>query len=167
MWQRLTIYLRSYRITLAVIFVAWVLYSLWLWQPARQVRKHQEHFIAAVGTRNWSRVEEFIDARYSDRWGHDKTFVLRESREVFRQFFALSIQSDVTSCAISGDAGMVTAKLKIAGTGTAIAEYAKEAVNGLGEPFVFEWTRRSWLPWDWKLMRVDQPQLRLDHGNEF
>jgi hypothetical protein len=155
------------RILAAIFAVSWMLYCLWLWQPERQVRKHHEHFIKAAENRNWSRVEDFIDARYADRWGHDKAFVLRESREVLRQFFALSIESDVGQCDVSGETGTVVAKLKIAGTGTVVAEYAKQAVNGLGEPFAFQWTRRSWKPWDWKLTRVDNSQLRINRGAEF
>lgn len=146
--------------------VAWVLYCLWLWQPERQVLKHHEHFIKAAETRNWRRVEAFIDAGYSDRWGHDKAFVLRESREILRQFFALSIVSAVGSCDVIGHAATVSATLKMAGTGTPIAEMAKNEVNALRAPFVFEWKRQSWKPWDWKLTRVDHPQLRL-HGEPF
>ena len=150
----------------AFLFVAWTLYCLWLWQPERQVLKHHEHFIKAAENRNWRRVEAFIDARYSDRWGHDKAFLLRESREILRQFFALSIESTVGSCEVIGDTATVPATLKIAGTGTAITEYAKNEVNALREPFVFEWKRQSWKPWVWTLMRVDQPQLRMQ-GESF
>ncbi len=150
----------------ALAFVAWVLYCLWLWQPERQVRKHHEHFIKAAENRNWRRVDAFVGPRYSDRWGHDKAFLLRESREILRQFFALSIESPVESCEVISDTATVSAKLKMAGTGTAIAEYAKNQVNALREPFVFEWKRQSWKPWDWALTRADHPQLQLQ-GESF
>jgi len=145
----------------SLVIVATALYDLWLWQPERQVLKHHAHFIHAAEARHWKAFADFIDPKYSDRWNHDKAFVVRESSEVLRQFFALSIENEVVSCEVTGTTGNVTAHLKIDGNGTALAQYARQEVNDLREPFTFEWTRKSWKPWDWQLTRVDNPQLRI------
>jgi len=34
-------------------------------------------------------------------------------------------------------------------------------VAELKEPFSFTWRQVSWKPWDWKLVRVDQPELEI------
>ena len=145
----------------SLLFVAVSLYDLWLWQPERQVRLHQSHFQFAAENKKWSRFASFIDPRYSDRWGHDKTFVVRETSEVLRQFFALSIESGEWDCEVESNRATVTTRLRLEGNGTAVAEFAKQAVNSLHQPFVFVWVRQSWKPWDWQLAHADNAQLRM------
>jgi hypothetical protein len=147
--------------------VALALHGLWLWQPERQILKHHRHFLDAVARRNWTRVAAFMDESFTTRWGYNKTDALRESREVLGQFFSLTITGEPAECLITGSTATVSVRLKFEGNGTAVAEYAKNEVNALTEPFAFQWTRKSWKPWDWKLAGVDNPQLRLDHLEGF
>ena len=58
------------------LLAASALYAAWLGQPARQVRLHTAHFLGTVERRKWNRVQAFVADNYSDRWGHDKEFVL-------------------------------------------------------------------------------------------
>ena len=143
-----------------------MLFSVWLWQPERQVRLHTSHLLAAVEGRNWGRVEKFIADNYSDRWGHDKEFVLRGSTEVFRQFIFLTIQSETLSTSSSGGMGISYTRAKISGSGSPIAQMAMERVNQLREPFVFTWQKMSWRPWDWRLVKFDQPELNISETLE-
>jgi hypothetical protein len=39
--------------------------------------------------------------------------------------------------------------------------YARDEVNALREPFTMTWRKKSWKPWDWELIRVEQPELRI------
>ena len=55
----------------------------------------------------------------------------------------------------------MTERWTIDGTGVAGAEMVKESVNELSAPFVFQWKHRTWKPWDWRLVRVDNPELNL------
>jgi hypothetical protein len=150
-----------------ILLAAFAIYLLWLWQPERQVMKHQENILKSIEKRNWSSFAKFIAADYSDRWKHDRTFVLRESREIFRHFFAVEIESGNTQQMISGGKGLVTAQIRLAGNGTPIAELVKQEVNSLREPFSFEWKRKSWKPWDWQLVRLDHPRLNVNRRSEF
>jgi hypothetical protein len=137
------------RIALALtslLVVAVALYDLRLWQPERQ---------------DWKRFSTFLSTQYHDRWGHDKTFTVRETSEVLRQFFALTIEREEVRFELANDRAMVAERLKLEGNGTAIAQFARQEVNRLREPFVFEWTRQSWKPWDWQLTRADNAQLRV------
>ena len=145
----------------AAVFVASAIYLLALWQPERQVRLHQSHLIRAVEKRNWDRFASFVADDYSDLWGHDRTFVLRESREVFRQFLFLTLRQEIESAEADFGRGKVSARLEIEGSGGPLAELAKQHVNGLRHPFTFHWQQGSWKPWDWQLTRVEQPELRL------
>jgi hypothetical protein len=142
-----------------VVLVGW---CVWLWQPARQVRLHQKNLLKAYEHRDWARVGEFLDAKYADRWGHDKEFVLRASKEVFSQFLTVGITSEVVSSTASGPSGQIAFRVKMQGQGGPLVPLVIDRVNALHEPFTCEWTRQSWKPWDWKLVRVEQPELDLN-----
>ena len=137
------------------------IYAAALWQPARQLQLHQANLLRAVEKRNWERFARFIADDYSDRWGHDKEFVLRESREVFRQFLFLTVHHEVRAMQILDQKGTVVARIELAGSGGPLADLARGRVNALSEPFTFRWRQRSWKPWDWQLVEVDQPELDI------
>lgn len=153
LWQKIGL-------SASIVFVAIALWCLWLWQPERQVRLHQDHLLDAAERRSWTRFSSFIAADYSDRWGHDKEFVVRETAEILRQFFALGIMRDYAGLDVDADRAEVQVRLKLEGNGTPLAQFAQAEVNALSEPFVFAWQKKSWRPWDWQLSRADQSQLR-------
>ena len=152
---------KTKRLAAGIVVVAIAIFLALLWQPARQVRLHQEHLLRAVGKRNWQAVGRFIAAEYHDRWGHDKENVIAQSAQVFGQFLWCDIQAEEPALAISDGTASLGARITLGGTGGPIGEYAKQRVNTLTEPFTFQWSRRSWKPWDWELMEVDQPQLEI------
>lgn len=149
------------------MLVAAALYAAWLWQPGRQVRLHTVHFLKAVERRKWDTAGGFVAEHYSDRWGHDKENVLRDARAVFQQFLFLTIQSDPESASLTGRDAEIRAPVKIAGQGGPVADYVIGKVNTLRAPFVFAWTRRSWKPWDWQLVRIDHPELEIETERGF
>ena len=151
----------------AALLAAAALYAAWLWQPARQVRLHTAHFLGAVERRKWNRVQAFVADNYSDRWGHDKEFVLREAREVFRQFLFLTIQSDPAPPTLTGPEAEIRTPIRLAGDGSPIAQFVVEKVNTLRAPFVFTWHRTGWQPWAWQLTRIDQPDLEIEMERTF
>lgn len=146
---------------IALVAVALILFCLRLWQPEHQARLHTLHFLKAVEDRDYSRMSAQIDDAYADRWGFKKATLISNSREVLRQFFSVVVEEAITSVERGDEAIVVSVRIKLGGTGTGISEVAKDRVNGLTEPFAMRWARRSWKPWDWKLSRVDQPQLRV------
>ena len=152
---------KTLRLALTLAGVALVIFLALLWQPARQVRLHHGHFLKAVGKRNWQAVGRFIGADYHDRWEHDKENVIAQSTQVFGQFLFCEIQSEERALVLAGDHATLLARFALGGSGSAVAEYAKQTVNSLTEPFTFKWVRRSWKPWDWELTEVAQPQLEI------
>lgn len=133
---------------------------VWLWQPERQVLLHQRHFLTAVEDRKWAKVGFFMDNGFHDQFGHDKAWILKESQEIFRQFFVLTIQDRDTAVKFDRNRAHVSTLLRIDGTGTPVAQYLQQTVNAENsKPFQFEWRHASWLPWDWKLTAIDHPVL--------
>jgi hypothetical protein len=148
--------------SLAVVTI--ILRCLWLWQPERQLLLHQAHLRSAVEGREWSRVRDFIDPDYTDRWGYTRETGIAEAREWLGQFFALTVTAEPVSDELTGDGGTVTERWKLDGTGTEVAAMVLEHVNGVEAPFVFQWRHGSWKPWDWRLARVDNAELNLSPG---
>lgn len=137
----------------------------WLWQPERQVRLHQRHLLDAAAAHDWKKIDRFLAADFRDRYGHDKPWVLRESREILRQFFALTVHDSDTGVAFDPANAQktrlarVSTRLRLEGTGTPVAQYAMQAVNSAQAPFEFSWKRQSWKPWDWRLVSAGHPLL--------
>lgn len=138
-----------------------VLFLMWYWRPERQVRLHQQELLSAVEDRDWKEVAELMADSYSDRWRHDKEFVVRESREVFRQFLTVQVKGEERDLNVENGMGEIKARLTILGRGGPLAEFAMSRVNVMREPWVFRWQQQSAWPWDWKLVWVDQPELSL------
>jgi hypothetical protein len=145
--------------SLAVVTI--ILRCLWLWQPERQLMLHQAHFRSAVEGRNWTRIHDFLDAGYSDRWGYTRDTGIQEARQWLGQFFALTITAEPKGDQLAPDGGTVTERWKIDGTGTEGASLVEEHVNAVQAPFVFQWKHTGWKPWVWTLVRVDNAELNL------
>jgi hypothetical protein len=148
----------------ASVLLAIVLWCAWLWQPERQVRLHQRNLLEAIEGRNWDRAAEFLDDNYSDRWGHDKGFVLREAREAFRQFIAVEVTGEVVDLSMDARSGTVLVRLSMRGRGGPVAEWVMARVNALHEPWRFQWQQGN-RPWKWTLVRVEHTELQFSGGS--
>ncbi len=146
--------IRFYQMLLVAL--AWGAAMYVLWQPERQVALHMQHLLERASNRNWNAVEQMIDDRYGDAWGITKEQAVREMRQVFQHYFALTIypqQQPVVG--VSNGTGTAQCVVRVKGTGSAVAEYVTHEINSLREPFVFHWQRTSSLPWRWRLVRVE------------
>ncbi|HWB61618.1 MAG TPA: hypothetical protein VG733_19200 [Chthoniobacteraceae bacterium] len=139
-----------------------ILRCVWLWQPERQVRLHQEHLLVAAQEGNLSKLGGFMDDGFRTPTGHDKTWALQQAGMVLRQFISLKIVASDTTVAVDGDTARVRSVIRLDGNGAELAEMAKTAVNGSNDPFEFTWKHASWKPWDWRLTGVDHPLIRRD-----
>ncbi|MEQ1859715.1 MAG: hypothetical protein ABMA13_07260 [Chthoniobacteraceae bacterium] len=153
---------RHFTLIVSIIALAWVVWLLRLWQPARQVRLHTESFLESIESRDWKSASERIADDYSDRWGHDKRELVERSREVFAQFLFITLEArDLDVVEINGR-GEASAHLTLRGAGGPLAQLAMQRAAELRAPFVFTWRQQSWKPWDWTLVRVEQPELKVD-----
>lgn len=139
-----------------------VLYLTWLWQPERQVERHFDNLVRSVEKRNWNRFVRLLAEDYQDQWGFDRETIRSEAPDAFRHFFGLNIDTEDRRQVVVGDRAQVTTVLRIRGEGTAVAQMVRSEVNRIHEPFIFYWEKRSWKPWDWQLVRVENERLSLD-----
>ncbi len=156
----------SLKVVLSVIAVALLAatgFALFEFQPERQLNKAFERLVLAVEARDWKRVEAMTAPDYSDLWGMNRSQALEIGSEVLRHFFVVNIVvSDLSLSVGDGDRGEVRAILQVDGNGTAIAQAVMTEANRLHQPFVFQWRKASWKPWDWKLTAVSQSEIVFD-----
>ncbi|MEY2519758.1 MAG: hypothetical protein QOF24_1517 [Verrucomicrobiota bacterium] len=136
------------------------IYFVRLWQPDRQVTLHAAHLLSHIENKDWTAVSDAIADDYQDRWGNDRALVLERLREVFRAMPSARIAAGDPAVQAESGKGNWVAKVTITGTGE-FAAVIEERVNALPAPFEMEWRRRSAKPWDWKLVRVENPALEI------
>ncbi len=154
----------TFRIGLYAGIVVAAALGLWLaqlWQEENQVRLHSEHLLRKIEARNWSVAGDFMAGDYRDDWGDDRTLVLDRLRLVLRSFSSLTITAANPQVRLDPPTGNWSAKIQIGGTGGEFAPEVVARVNSLTEPFELDWRRESWAPWDWKLIRVRNPALKI------
>lgn len=148
---------------LAIVFGTFL---LWLWQPDRQVNRHAASLLGRIETRNWTGTASLIGTEYSDQWGNDRPTMLARLGEVFRYAPNAHIMAVDPTVMINGDRATWRARIKIEGGGDEAVVAVKERVNSLSKPFELEWRRVSVRPWDWRLIRVSNPELQIPAGSE-
>ena len=142
-----------------------VVLGLWLahlWSAEHQVQRHSEHFLRQVEKRNWRAIGDFVAPDYHDDWGDDRTRLLERLRLTLRLFSSLTITTpNPPDVQIAADSAIWKAKIQIAGRGPEITPGMIERVNRLTAPFELRWRKESWRPWDWRLVQVRNPELKL------
>jgi len=137
------------------------LFLVWLWRPERQLQRHSENLFRAVEKRDWARFASFIAGDYQDQWGNDHALVLARTREVFRYVRTARLTAANPTLWVVNQSGYWKAKIVINGDNGEVMTAIKERVNPLGSPFQLEWRRVSGKPWEWKLIRVSNPELQI------
>jgi hypothetical protein len=82
-----------------------------------------------------------------------------QASEALRNFLVLEILSEDTTVERRDRDAVISARLRLRGKGNAIGEQIIAGANSLESHFQFAWRRKSWKPWDWKLVSVSQPQF--------
>jgi hypothetical protein len=143
----------------AILLAVAVLWAGFELMPGRRLARCQERLLQAAGDRNWNRVRELMADDYRDSWGQDRDQAVAQVSGVLGNFLVLEILSEGTAVDRQGREATVSARLRLRGRGNAVGEAILTHANALESQFQFAWTRKSWKPWDWKLVSVSQPEL--------
>ena len=138
--------------------------ALWLrsWLlPERQIPRAQARLLSAIERRDFDAMAGMLANDYRDRWQQGRATVVARSREVFGQFATLTIEREQSGLRAESGSWFLSEKLRLKGLGGPLAMAARETLNGLHQPFVMEWRRRGWKPWDWELKSGAQPEVEL------
>jgi len=149
-----------------VLALALGLYLFFLWQPRRQVQLHSKHFLRAVERKSWSKAGDFLDAQYRDQWEQDRGAVLARLREVARYLRNFHVQIEgVPIIRVSEGQGDWRGRITVEADENEASVLVKARINALETPFALRWQQRSRKPWDWKLVSVTNPDLKLPAGS--
>lgn len=136
-------------------------FLVWLWRPERQLHRHSEHVLRAIEKRDWTRFASFIGGDYQDQWGNDRTLVLERTREVFGYVRRARLTVIDPTVSVTNESGYWRARILVDGDNGELITVIKGRVNSLATPFQLQWHRVSQKPWDWKLIRVSNPDLEI------
>ena len=160
--------------------LAIALYCFWLWEGERQVARHTENLFRRIEQKKWSGLANLIADDYRDQWNNDRGLLLERMRLVLgavRDFRINATDIDI-ECKIDngtggnrapstgkpGRIGVWRGKILIEIGDAEFGAVVKEQINSLTAPFELQWRCVSGKPWDWKLIRVSNPDLEIPKG---
>lgn len=146
----------------AIIAFLFGAYLIWLWQPDHQIRLHAAHLIRQVEKRDWPALRAGIADDFRDDWDDDRERLLERMREVMRFVRNLQIHSIAPQTSVVGRKASWIAKIEVQGESSEVMTVLKERINSLSAPFELQWRRNSAKPWDWKLIRVSNSELKIE-----
>jgi hypothetical protein len=162
--------LRRYRIPILLAIAAlWLIYLIaFRWQTDEQVSRNHTRFIESIEAKKWSRCTELISPNYGDRWGYNRQDMSLALKDVGRQFtfaFDFGWKLDHVETVAEGQHYKVIGSGQFTGKGGPLASAIEQyAAKYAGELFTFHWKKQSWLPWDWKLEKIEHPTLTIPSG---
>jgi hypothetical protein len=141
-----------------------LLLLLWVWQPERQVRRHTAKLFNRVEAHDWNAVAELMSNDYRDQWEHDRARVIDRMRDVMKYMHGVRFIHAEPIIRIDDVNAVWIARITVHGSDGEVMALVKDRINSIATPFMLEWRRASKKPWDWKLVRVGNPDLQL--GND-
>ncbi len=135
---------------------------LLVFSPGRQLGKAFTRLVDAAENRDWKTVRSLMAEDYRDQWGMDRDQAIALAAEGFRHFLVLEISPSDPRISWGGRGARIDVQLALTGRGTAIGEAILEHARTLHDDFRFAWQRKSWKPWDWKLVSITQREIEID-----
>lgn len=142
-----------------IILLAIVLGLPWL-SPVRGVERAWGTLIDGVAENDFKDVTSVVAPDYKDGWGLTRDEVITLAQTVRRHFITCTIARHPHKVDMSDDRHSATVKsvIRVNGTGSPVAQMIVQVSNQTQAETTFEWRRRSWKPWDWKLVSVANPE---------
>lgn len=135
---------------------------LFLFSPGRQLDRAFSALVHAAENRDWKTVRTFLAEDYRDQWGMDREQAIALAAEGFRHFLVLEITPAAPKVSWGGRSARIDVQLALSGRGSAVGEAILEQARTLTDDFQFAWQRKSWKPWDWKLVSINQREIEID-----
>ena len=135
------------------------------WSPKRVVARQQIALIAALERRSAKRLDRLLAPDYRDQWEFDREEMKLSVLDIGSQFILLTLLPSETSTTFGKGTAEVRTRFEVTGNGSPLAHEIIRKANRLKTPFVFHWEKQSAWPGDWKLTRIENPDLATElHG---
>ncbi len=129
------------------------------WSPRRVVERQQVALVAALERRSAKRLDRLLAPDYRDQWGFDREDAKLAILDVGSQFFILTLVPVDPRVVMGDGTAEVETRFEATGNGSPLAHEIIRTTNRLKPPFVFSWEKQSAWPGDWKLVRIENPDL--------
>ena len=129
------------------------------WSTERVVERRQVALIAALERRSEKHLDRLLASNYEDQWGFDREEVKLAVKDIGSQFIILTLIPEDPSTTIADGIAQVTMRFEASGNGSPLAHQIIREANQLESPFLFRWEKKSAWPGDWKLVRIENPDL--------
>ena len=121
----------------------------------------QKAFLIAIEEGDNSAWNSLLSESYLDQWEFSKSNAMVALQDVRSQLIGLHIKWESESTMIDEGRGSLQGKMQFEATGFFATDFITSRVNSLDAPWVFQWRKESWLPWSWKLVRIENEDLNL------
>ncbi len=139
------------------------IFLLWQMRPAIALAKQQAALLDGVERRSPARIRRLVAEDYGDRWSFTREDLVVAMVDAGGQFFALVVTPEEERIEIQGKRATVACKLVVSGKPVGpVGQEVTRQINRLGQPFVFTWEKRSFLPSGWRLVRLENAALPDD-----
>ena len=140
----------------ALLVVALVLGIPWL-SPTRGVERAWKNVIGAIEQNDRDTLALYLGTDYKDGFGLDREGALKLAASVRGQFLVCAIRRERPELVMDAGkkAAVARAIIRLDGQGSPLATAAIQASRASQTPTEFHWRRRSWKPWDWRLVSVE------------
>lgn len=143
----------------ALVVCVWVGFEF---TAGRQLERVFHRLINAAENRNWEKVRQLVAEDYRDGWGQDREQAISTGSQFLGQFLVMEIVVENQTVDLRGREASIAARMRLKGRGSAVAEAIMQGANALEHDFQFAWRRKSWKPWDWKLVSINQSEIQFD-----
>jgi hypothetical protein len=136
------------------------------WQAENVLERRWQGFLNAAEAGNARAMAGYLSEDYRDAWGQDKTDASENAAEVLRAFLALNIEERDRLMTFETDQDPPQAKIsaELILRGRPAGYVGQEVLSRSSKilaPWEFLWVKEPGAPWNWKILRVDNADLRL------
>lgn len=135
-------------------------------QPENVLERRWQGFLNAAEDGNARAMAKYLSEDYHDAWGQDKTDASENAAEVLRAFLTLEIEERDRLMTLDLDQeppeATISAELILRGRPAGyVGQEVLSRSSKIVAPWEFLWVRESGAPWNWKILRVDNADLRV------
>lgn len=129
--------------------------------PETHALKQHQRLIKLAGGRNWTEAKPLFANDYLDAWDNNADQAIEAASEVLSGFIVLDLQIEAAEAhSVAENLVEVRCKLRISGNGAGVSQQVMNEVNRLQEHWTFTWRKDGSKPSDWRLLKVDHPELK-------
>lgn len=144
--------------------VAIVAMGVWMLVPyfsslEAQARKQHERLFSFASGRNWKEAKTLLASDYADAWGNNAEQAIEIAGEVLQGFIVLDLQMEPTEITTEAERVKISCNVRISGSGAGFSQQVMTEVNRLEKPWTFTWRKDGSKPSDWRLIKVEHPEL--------